>query len=77
MLSDDALCVLVPILEEIIGLRALEIRTFFEGHGLLIQEWDKVRTDWLTIGPPGPPPDARGLSLSAWARPRDGGAGCS
>jgi len=55
VLSDDALCVLVPILEEIIGLPALEIRTFFEGHGLLIQEWDKVRTDWLTIGPPGPP----------------------
>jgi len=54
VLSDDALCVLVPILEEIIGLPALEIRTFFEGHGLLIQEWDKVRTDWLTIGPPGP-----------------------
>jgi len=53
VLSDDALCVLVPILEEIIGLPALEIRTFFEGHGLLIQEWDKVRTDWLTIGPPG------------------------
>ena len=54
VLSDDALCVLVPILEEIIGLPALEIRTFFEGHGLLIQEWDKVRTDWLTIGLPGP-----------------------
>jgi HAD superfamily phosphoserine phosphatase-like hydrolase len=55
VLSDDALSVLVPILEEIIGLPALEIRTFFEGHGLLIQEWDKVHTDWVTIGPPGPP----------------------
>jgi HAD superfamily phosphoserine phosphatase-like hydrolase len=53
VLSDDALSVLVPILEEIVGLPDAGIRAFFEGHGLLIQEWDKVRTDWVTIGPPG------------------------
>jgi phosphoserine phosphatase len=53
VLSDDALSVLVPILEEIAGLPALQIRSFFEEQGLLIQEWDKVRTDWVTIGPPG------------------------
>ncbi|MEO6444081.1 MAG: hypothetical protein ABIZ91_07975 [Gemmatimonadaceae bacterium] len=26
------------------------IRAFFESKGLLIQEWDRMRTDWLTIG---------------------------
>jgi len=55
VLSDDALSVLVPILEEIAGLPAPRIRAFFEEQGLLIHEWDKVHTDWLTIGPPGPP----------------------
>lgn len=50
VLSDDALSVLVPILEEIVGWHSSRIRAFFEAHGLLIQEWGKVRTDWLTIG---------------------------
>ncbi len=50
ILSDDALSVLVPILEEIVGLGdAVRIRSLFEGQGLIIQEWDKVRTDRLTI----------------------------
>jgi hypothetical protein len=52
VLSDDALSVLVPILEEIAVFPRLRIRAFFEEHGVLIQEWDKVRTDWLTLGPP-------------------------
>jgi len=49
VLSDDALCVLVPILEEIAGWTAAQIQSFFEGHGFVLQEWDKVRTDFLTI----------------------------
>lgn len=49
VLSDDALSVLVPILEEIVAWDAQRIRALFESHGFLIQEWDKVRTDWLTI----------------------------
>jgi phosphoserine phosphatase len=49
ILSDDALSVLVPILEEILGLPPAGVRSFFESHGLAIQEWDKVRTDWVTI----------------------------
>ena len=40
---------LVPILEEIAGWDATRIRAFFEMHGLVLQEWDKVRTDSLTI----------------------------
>jgi HAD superfamily phosphoserine phosphatase-like hydrolase len=49
VISDDALSVLVPILEEIVAWGPSQIRALFESHGLVIQEWDRVRTDWLTI----------------------------
>jgi HAD superfamily phosphoserine phosphatase-like hydrolase len=49
VISDDALSVLVPILEEIAGFAPSQIRALFEDQGLVIQEWDRVRTDWLTI----------------------------
>jgi HAD superfamily phosphoserine phosphatase-like hydrolase len=49
VLSDDALSVLVPILEDVLGMDAVGVRAFFETQGLAIQEWDRVRTDWLTI----------------------------
>jgi hypothetical protein len=49
VISDDALSVLIPILEEIAGFDPAQIRLVFEEQGLLIQEWDRVRTDWLTI----------------------------
>lgn len=49
IMSDDALSVLVPVLEEIAGFTPPQIRRLFEQHGVLIQEWDRVRTDWLTI----------------------------
>ena len=49
VLSDDALSVLVPVLEDIVGWDSVRIRSLFESQGFLIQEWDKVRTDWLTI----------------------------
>lgn len=49
VISDDALSVLVPILEEIGGYEPSQIRALFEEHGFLIQDWDRVRTDWLTI----------------------------
>lgn len=49
VLSDDALSVLVPVLEEIAGWDAARIRAFFEAHGFVLQEWTKVRTDTLTI----------------------------
>ncbi len=51
ILSDNALAVLIPILEEIAGWDRTQIRAAFEGKGLLIQEWDKVQTDMLTIIP--------------------------
>jgi len=49
VISDDALSVLVPVLEEIVAWGPSQIRALFEGHGLVIQEWDRVRTDWLTF----------------------------
>lgn len=49
VLSTNALAVLAPILEDIVGWDRLQIREFFEAYGLLVQEWDRVRTDWLTL----------------------------
>jgi phosphoserine phosphatase len=49
ILSDDVLSVLVPVLEEIIGLDAAGVRALFGSHGFVLQEWDKARTDSLII----------------------------
>jgi HAD superfamily phosphoserine phosphatase-like hydrolase len=49
VLSDDALSVLVPVLEDVLGADDAGVRAFFETNGLQIREWDRVRTDWLTI----------------------------
>ncbi len=49
VLSTNALAVLVPILEEVVRWDRLRIREFFEANGLVVQEWDRVRTDWLTL----------------------------
>ncbi|HLV87480.1 MAG TPA: HAD-IB family phosphatase [Candidatus Sulfotelmatobacter sp.] len=49
VLSSSALAVLAPILEEVAGWERYRIRSFFELNGMLIQEWERVRTDWLTL----------------------------
>ena len=49
VLSDNATSVFVPILEDILKWDAEQIREFFEAHGLSVQGWDKIRTDWLTF----------------------------
>ncbi len=51
ILSDNALAVLIPILEEIAGWDRTKIRDKFEANGFLIQEWEKVQTDLLSIVP--------------------------
>jgi 2-hydroxy-3-keto-5-methylthiopentenyl-1-phosphate phosphatase len=56
VISDDALSVLVPILEEVGGYPSGRIRTLFEAQGFVIQEWDKVRTDRVTIRESAEPP---------------------
>lgn len=49
VLSEDALSVLVPILEEVAGWDSTRIRSLFAANGFALQEWNKVRTDSLTI----------------------------
>src|SRR5205823_4910234 len=49
VLSTSALAVLAPILQDIAGWEHTRIRAFFESYGVMIQEWDRVRTDWLTL----------------------------
>jgi HAD superfamily phosphoserine phosphatase-like hydrolase len=51
VLSEDALSVLVPVLEEVLGWDSARIRVFFEAHGYSLREWCKVRTDTITLGP--------------------------
>jgi len=53
VLSDNALATLVPILEEIAGWSRPKIRRLFESYGFLIQGWESVQTDWVTLRPSG------------------------
>jgi 2-hydroxy-3-keto-5-methylthiopentenyl-1-phosphate phosphatase len=49
VIGDSALSVLVPVLEEVVGWDAPRIRQLFASRGLVLQEWDKARTDWVTL----------------------------
>jgi 3-deoxy-D-manno-octulosonate 8-phosphate phosphatase KdsC-like HAD superfamily phosphatase len=49
VLSDNAMSVLVPVCEKILQWDSAKIRRFFTTHGLTLLEWEKVRTDMLTI----------------------------
>ncbi len=49
VLSASALGVLMPILEDILKWNADQIRELFASQGLGLQDWDKIRTDWLTF----------------------------
>jgi 2-hydroxy-3-keto-5-methylthiopentenyl-1-phosphate phosphatase len=51
ILSDDALSVLVPILEDVLGWNSTKVRQFFDSHGFALREWDKVRKDSITLWP--------------------------
>jgi HAD superfamily phosphoserine phosphatase-like hydrolase len=51
VLGSNALAILAPILEDIVRWPRPQIREFFERYGFLIQEWESVRTDWLTLRP--------------------------
>ncbi|MGD0212885.1 MAG: HAD-IB family phosphatase [Terriglobales bacterium] len=53
VLGENALATLVPILEEIAGWHRPQIRQLFESYGFLIQGWDRVQTDWVTLRPSG------------------------
>jgi phosphoserine phosphatase len=49
VLSDSAFSVVVPILEQVVGWRSSEIRALFDAHGLTLHEWEKARTDRVTV----------------------------
>src|SRR5215467_6076660 len=49
VLSDNAMSVLVPVMEKVMNWDSAKIRKFFASHGLTLLEWEKVRTDMLTI----------------------------
>jgi len=49
ILSEDGLGILIPILEQIAGWDSAMIRGLFAANRLVLQDWDKTRTDSLTI----------------------------
>jgi len=49
LLSDDASSVMVPILEKVLGWGISDIRSLFESSGLTLHEWEKARTDRVTV----------------------------
>jgi phosphoserine phosphatase len=49
VVSDNAMSVLVPVLEKVLRWDSARIRRLFASYGLTLLEWDKMRTDRLTI----------------------------
>jgi hypothetical protein len=49
VLSDNAMSVLVPMLEKVMRWDSAKIRRFFASQGLTLLEWEKMRMDMLTI----------------------------
>src|SRR5215469_3749757 len=49
VLSDSAMSVLVPVLEEVLSWDSARIRRLFASYGLTLLEWEKMRTDLVTI----------------------------
>jgi phosphoserine phosphatase len=50
VLSDNAFSILVPVLDQLLHWRTGDIRALFESYGLTLSEWEKDRTDRVTIG---------------------------
>ena len=49
VLSDSAFSILIPILGRIVSWRSTEIRALFESYRLMVHEWEKARTDRVTL----------------------------
>jgi phosphoserine phosphatase len=49
VLSDNAFSIVVPLLDQVFNWRVGRIRALFEANGLTLQEWEKARTDRVTI----------------------------
>ena len=49
VLSDSAFSILVPVLDQVLGMRTSEIRTLLESNGLMLHDWERARTDRVMI----------------------------
>ncbi len=49
VLSDNACSVLVPVLDQVLGMRTAEIRRVLEANGLRLEDWEKARTDRVLL----------------------------
>jgi len=49
VLSDSALAVLIPIFDSQLKWDSTKIRELVAAYGVTLQNWDKIRTDWLTF----------------------------
>jgi phosphoserine phosphatase len=64
VLSDDACSILVPVLDQIVGLDTREIRTIFESLRLTLAGWDRQRTERVSVRGVAPA-EVRTLEVSA------------
>lgn len=64
VLSDDACSILVPVLDQIVGLDTREIRTIFESLRLTLAGWDRQRTERVSVRGVAPA-EVRALEVSA------------
>ena len=69
VLSDNAMSVLVPVLEEVLRWDSATIRRFFAARGLTLREWDKMAPtcSLLTKAPAPPPPPPLNKAISPLA----------
>jgi HAD superfamily phosphoserine phosphatase-like hydrolase len=49
VLSDNAFSTLLPVLEQVLRWPTREIRALFESNGYALQEWERARTDRVSI----------------------------
>lgn len=49
VLSDNACSVLVPVFDQVLGMRTTEIRRVLEANGLHLEDWERARTDRVLL----------------------------
>ena len=49
VLSDNVCSILIPLLDQVLGIRMPQIRRFLESHGLTLDGWERARTDRVVI----------------------------
>jgi phosphoserine phosphatase len=49
ILSDNACSILVPMLHQVFGMRTPQIRSLFEANGLMLHDWERARTERVSI----------------------------